>query len=131
MPDSMRDPLSKMYYNYGQSLQRTEQISAAIEAAIARREVWRGNGQRLFGVAVELAEIVRSGATGLSTDEMKKLHAEIIATLAASRDTGWEDQLQLAEDDRFAFLRENEQFQQLMTSRVRSSSVAESAKTDD
>ena len=48
-----------MYYNYGQSLRRTGQFAAAAEAALARREVWRGNGQRLFGVAVELAEIAR------------------------------------------------------------------------
>jgi hypothetical protein len=119
-----------MYYNYGKSLQHTGRFAAAIDAAVARREVWSGNGQRLFGVAVELAEIARLGVDGLSTDEKKKLHVQIITTLAASRDTGWQDRFQLGDDGRFAFLRDNEHFEQLMTSWGRRTPVKDSKSPD-
>jgi hypothetical protein len=114
LPDAMCEPLSKMYYNYGRSLQRSGQFTAATDAALARREVWQGNGQRLFGVAVELAEVARSTPSDASNSETRKLHEEIIATLWASRNSGWHDQVQLADDERFAFLRQNQQFEQLI-----------------
>ena len=53
----MQELLSKMYYNEGQSLAALKKWNEAADAAIARREVWQSNGDRLFGVAVELAAI--------------------------------------------------------------------------
>jgi serine/threonine protein kinase/tetratricopeptide (TPR) repeat protein len=113
-PDAMGEPLSKMYYNYGQSLRQTRQIAAATQAALARRKVWRGNGQRLFGVAVELAEIARTSASELSSDEKRELHGEVIKTLRLSREAGWHDTTELADDERFSFLRDNQKFEQLI-----------------
>jgi tetratricopeptide (TPR) repeat protein len=127
MPDSMSEPLSKMYYNYGQSLRHTGQFSAAVQAAVERRDVWQGNGQRLFGVAVELAEIARASGSALSADETQKLHLEIITALAASRDAGWLEQTNLAEDQRFSFLREYKQFEQLIARTAHRSPENESA----
>jgi tetratricopeptide (TPR) repeat protein len=131
MPDSMAEPLSKMYYNYGQSLRHVGQVWSAAEAAVARREVWRGNGQRLFGVAVELAAIARDDPHALSADGTQKLHQEIIATLELSRGTGWQDTFQLAHDERFTFLRQNERFQQLIASRLDPALDGESRKSDN
>ncbi len=126
LPDAMGEPLSKMYYNYGQSLRHAGQLSAATQVALARRGVWRGNGQRLFGVAVELAEIARMNQTDVSNNETRKLHEEVIATLQASRDSGWSDRTPLAEDERFSFLRQNPQFEQLIAGASRQLPTTES-----
>jgi eukaryotic-like serine/threonine-protein kinase len=119
LPNAMREPLSKMYYNQGQSLRRTGRLDLAAEAALARREVWQDNGQRLFGVAVELAEIARlrtADASGNGGNETEDLSDEIINTLRAAGDNGWHDQETLAVDERFAFLRENQEFERLVAS---------------
>jgi serine/threonine protein kinase len=123
MPDSMREPLSKMYYNYGQALQRTGKLTAAYEVALERREVWQGNGQRLFGVAVELADIARLGGTDGSDSTTQEIQSEIITTLETANRAGWKEQSQLAEDARFAFLRHNERFKQLVSPSGRNSAV--------
>jgi tetratricopeptide (TPR) repeat protein len=125
-PDAMSDPLSKIYYNYGQSLRRTGKLAAAAQTAIARRDVWSGNGPRLFGVAVELAEIARLGEPNAADHETRKLHEEIITTLAASRDAGGQSPIQLAEDERFKFLRQNKQFEQLIADWPRQAPAVES-----
>ena len=117
LPNAMREPLSKMYYNHGQSLRRTGRLDLAAEAALARREVWQDNGQRLFGVAVELAEIARlrtADAAGRVNDKTEELNDEIITTLRAAGDNGWHDQATLVVDERFAFLREDQEFERLV-----------------
>jgi tetratricopeptide (TPR) repeat protein len=117
MPDSMGEPLSKMYYNYGQSLQRTARFAAATDAALARRQIWQQNGQRLFGVAVELAQIAsasRDANGDHGSQKADKLTEEIIKTLRAARQNGWYNQSSLATDERFAFLREDRRFEQLI-----------------
>jgi serine/threonine protein kinase/tetratricopeptide (TPR) repeat protein len=117
LPNAMREPLSKMYYNYGQSLRQTGQLGLAAYAATARRELWRDNGQRLFGVAVEMAEIARlerasdSAADNSGTAE---LDGEIIKTLRAACDSGWKDKNLLADDERFEFLQNHPDFERLL-----------------
>ncbi|MEX0642049.1 MAG: serine/threonine-protein kinase [Pirellulales bacterium] len=135
LPDAaaIRESLSKMYYNYGQSLRSTTQFSAAADAAVARRELWQGNGERLFGVAVELAEIAGAWRTNTSTspgDDLRKLDLEIIRTLRAARESGWHDEADLAADDRFAFLRQDKQFAQLIADAVPHNATTE-ARTGD
>jgi hypothetical protein len=130
MPDAMDEALSKMYYNYGQSLRQTGRLVAASKAAMERREVWKGNGERLFGVAVELAELARLTQSDASTDDTNKLHDEIVAILAESRDAGFENEVKLAKDERFAFLRKNEQFEQLIATRGRRS-PADNSQTSE
>ena len=113
----IRESLSKMYYNYGQSLRRTSQFNAAANTAIARRDVWQGNGERLFGVAVEMAEVAgawRAESPQTSTDDLRQLDQEIINTLRAARDNGWKDDQDLAKDERFSFLRADKEFAQLV-----------------
>jgi tetratricopeptide (TPR) repeat protein len=97
----MRELLSKMYYNYGQSLRSVGDRRDAVEVALKRRELWRGDGERLFGVAAELAEAdVRT----------PKVDEEIVATLWEAFESGWPQDAKLDADDRFARLRTNERF---------------------
>ena len=130
---AIRESLSKMYYNHGQSLRSTARFGAAADAALARRDVWQGNGERLFGVAIELAEIAgawRADTSTIASDDWRKLDQEIIGTLRAARAAGWHDEAELAEDDRFAFLRQDKQFAQLIAEAVPRTAAAESQAGD-
>jgi eukaryotic-like serine/threonine-protein kinase len=123
----MRELLSKMYYNEGQSLVALGKWDEAADAALARREVWQGNGERLFGVAVELAAIDQaarakqaasdstSGAKPPATSQVTgKLDDEVIATLSQAMEQGYSHAADLARDQRFAYLHENEKFAKLL-----------------
>jgi tetratricopeptide (TPR) repeat protein len=119
-PDSpiMCDVLSKMYYNYGQSLRDAGRLTDAARVALARRDVWKGNAQRLFGVAVELAQIDVDART--STEAIHQnvtnldLADKVVATLWQVYDSGWPREIDLAADARFAHLRGDEGFAGLM-----------------
>jgi serine/threonine protein kinase len=133
---AMRELLSKMYYNYGQSLRSTSQMSEAAETALSRRKVWRGNGDRLFGVAVELAEIASAwpdNSTSSSTDETRqKLSEEIVTTLRTARECGWPGDVNLASDERFAFLQHDQRFMQFVAEvNQGAASAASQAPEDD
>jgi tetratricopeptide (TPR) repeat protein len=120
-PDSatMREVLSKMYYNYGQSLRVTGRMDEAAEAALARREVWQNDGERLLGVAAELAEIDKDSQSApdgsVSETTRQKLSGEVLATLRQAHQSGLSGQIDLASDERFASLRNDERFTELMT----------------
>ena len=111
----MRDVLSKMYYNYGQSLRATGKLNQSGQMALARRGLWHGNGGRLFGVAVELAQI---GAESLAASDSSTIEAlvarrwegEALATLRQALESGWSPERELWADERFAHLRDNEEF---------------------
>jgi tetratricopeptide (TPR) repeat protein len=115
VPDSemMRELLSKMYYNFGQSLRANGQFDDARQAALARRNVWKGNGDRLLGVAAELAELddaVRTKSNDGNTQaSSKKLDRDVLATLDLAYESGWPRAIDLAEP-RFTCLKKNEQF---------------------
>ena len=115
-PDSplMREVLSKMYYNYGQSLRTAGRTDEAAKAAIARRDVWRGDGQRLLGVAVELAQIENTMADGdqrsTSPGRTGKWDNEVVATLRLARKNGLPADYDLATDERFAHLKNHRGF---------------------
>jgi tetratricopeptide (TPR) repeat protein len=115
VPDSemMRELLSKMYYNFGQSLRANGQFDEAGQAALARRKIWKGNGDRLLGVAAELAElddVVRSTSNdGNMQASAKKLDGDVLATLDLAYESGWPRTIDLAEP-RFSCLKKSEQF---------------------
>jgi tetratricopeptide (TPR) repeat protein len=118
----MQELLSKMYYNEGQSLVALQKWNEAADAAIARREVWQNNGDRLFGVAVELAAIdqaVRAQQTRDSSDNTNhdlsaKLDDEVINTLRQATAHGYSHAADLVTDDRFAYLHGSEEFAKLL-----------------
>ena len=115
---SMQEVLSKLYYNYGQSLSAVGRWSDALDTAVARREVWQKNGERLVGVAAEMAQMAddRQGEASQSlTDSLRqKVNNEAIDTLYQARDCGWPQGIDLAADKRFAKLHTNERFAALV-----------------
>ncbi len=111
----MREVLSKLYYNYGQSLLAAGKTAEAAKAALARRNLWKGDGERLFGVAVELAQISSElhGGGGNSRARLE-LDNEVVATLRMAFESGSPSTIDLATDDRFAHVRGNTEFAALL-----------------
>jgi tetratricopeptide (TPR) repeat protein len=110
----MREVLSKMYYNYAQSLRVEGRFADAGQAALDRREVWVGNGERLLSVAAELAAIAEESRN--KTDRLAlengshNLEDEVVATLRLAHESGWPRDVDLAKDERFASLVKNQRF---------------------
>ena len=109
----MRELLSKMYYNFGQSLRATGKFDDAMQAAMARRQLWKTNPERLVGVAAELADLDVELQSQPESAEMKTLAKllddDILATLNQAYDSGWPGTIDLAEP-RFTSLRKSERF---------------------
>jgi serine/threonine protein kinase len=117
LPDSpmMCEVLSKMYYNFGESLRTAGRFDEAAQAALARREVWKDNGERLVGVAAELAQLGKQA--GETADELslpKKVENEAVNTLQQAVELGWPRDIDLAADERFANLRTHAKFTALV-----------------
>jgi tetratricopeptide (TPR) repeat protein len=113
----MREVLSKVYYNYSQSLQIAGRLDEAADAALERRKLWGNNGERLFGVAVELADIARRSrerSGGAKLNDAKRVDAEVVKTLRQAYKSGWPGAIDLPVDERFAYLHDNEQFSALI-----------------
>jgi hypothetical protein len=107
-----------MYYNYGQSLRTAGRVDEAAKAAIARRDVWRGDGGRLLGVAVELAQVesTMGGSAQGSTSPARsgKWDNEVVAILRLAHKSGWPHDYDLAADERFAHLKNHRGFATLI-----------------
>ena len=109
----MQEVLSKMVYNQGRSLVALERWEEALDAALTRRRIWRTSGDRLFGVAIELAGLSQQ----IPNDELKqRADQETIATLEQAFDNGYRPSADesLATDQRFHHLRNNQQFADLI-----------------
>jgi tetratricopeptide (TPR) repeat protein len=124
----MCDVLSRMYYNYGQSLRAAGRLADAAQVALARREVWKGNSERLFGVAVELAQLDVDSrqSTGDSSQSAAELALadEVSATLWQVHESGWPRDIDLDSDARFAHLHDNAHFSALVTELTRNQNGA-------
>lgn len=117
----MQDVLSKMVYNQGRSLAALGRWDAAADTALARRAIWRGDGQRLYGVAVELAGIGRalSEQRSVDADLYERVDRETVATLRQALQSGFSPDQDVAHDARFAHLKKNKQFADLVTAHAR------------
>jgi hypothetical protein len=84
-----------------------------MQAAQARRPLWKGHAERLVGVAAELAELddaLRSQPENANAKTLaKELDHDILATLDQAYETGWPRTIDLAEP-RFTGLKKNERF---------------------
>jgi serine/threonine protein kinase/tetratricopeptide (TPR) repeat protein len=115
VPDSkmMRELLSKMYYNFAQSLRATGKFEEAMQAAQARRKLWKGSSERLLGVAAELAELEDAVQSQPESAHAKilanDLNDDILATLDQAYESGWPRTIDLAEP-RFIGLKKSERF---------------------
>lgn len=108
--ESALQTLSRMYYNYSQSLQALDRLEEAYKLADKRRDLWTDQGERLFGVAVEQAHILKqSNASNTPLDA-----AVALATLRESLEAGFEPPADLNTDPRFAALHNLPEFQVLV-----------------
>jgi tetratricopeptide (TPR) repeat protein len=110
--DLMRDLLSRMYYNYGQSLRAEKQWNEAEQTALLRRALWVGHGERLLGVAAELADLRSAIAhkSEPSNEHAKDVDRDVLETLQQAYDCGWPRVINLGVEKQFASLKQNEQF---------------------
>jgi len=76
--------------------------------ALARRELWHGNGQRLFRVAVELAVIALGDDAG--NDD---LDSQVITTLQQALAAGYQPEVDMQIDPQFRDLLTHQQFRDL------------------
>jgi serine/threonine protein kinase/tetratricopeptide (TPR) repeat protein len=110
----IREMLSKMYYNYGQSLRFESQWRKATDAALVRGELWKGNGERLLGVAAELAELdsaMRSKSAAANPNDTKlELDNDVLATLQQAFDSGWPQKVDVSTEARYACFQNNKLF---------------------
>jgi tetratricopeptide (TPR) repeat protein len=109
----MRELLSRMHYNFGQSLRAENRWRDALETAISRQSIWNGNGERLLGVAAELADLYKAiqdnsaTVTGPQTVTDAELAAGVLSALQTAYDSGWPRMVNLASEERLASLRKN------------------------
>ena len=117
----MQEILSKMVYNQGRSLAALERWDDAVDAALARREIWQSDGERLFGVAVELAGIGRAVAAQKegNAESRERIDRETVATLRQALKQGLSRDHEIAHDKRFAHLQENTEFNELLAEHSR------------
>jgi tetratricopeptide (TPR) repeat protein len=120
-PD-LRAMLSKMYFNQAQSQVALGRWEEAASTALRRRDLWQQDGERLVGVAAELAEIARGWqASGEDTPSAREaLENEAVTTLELARKNGMPGRLDLERDERFASLRDHKLFAELLAEVSRS-----------
>ena len=106
----LRRTLSRMKYNFSQALQEVGRFDEAAEVALTRRQLWQGHGERLFGVAVELAQILRGRGGPIEPT----LRSAAVATLRESREAGYQPHGDLAADPRFENLRDEPGFSEVI-----------------
>ena len=108
--------LSKHYFNLGRVLRQLGQPDRAAQIAIARRDLWPTDGDRLFSVAEELALSSRAlrdsiGKRQLTVEQATSLTLE---TLAQSIEAGFQLPQEIVANEAFSAFQDNQQFLQLV-----------------
>ncbi len=110
-----RDYLSKIYCNYGRVLRELGQADKAVQVALARKELWPNEPDRLFSVAEELAQ---AGAllseTNQSELSLEKCQTLALETLQQAVKAGFRLPPDLQKRDSFAALRDRREFAELI-----------------
>jgi tetratricopeptide (TPR) repeat protein len=113
--DRYRAFLSKHYYNHGRVLRRLGRRDEAVQTALARKELWRHEAERLFSVAEELALAGEAGAGGDSPQTSGDRCAELaVETLREAVAAGFRLPDDLAARAAFASLRKRPDFAELV-----------------
>ena len=110
-----RSFLSKHYFNYGRVLRQLGYPDQAVRAALARRELWESDPQRLFAIAEELA----TAGIALQTTSGAEITAEqcatfAIETLQLAMASGWQLPTDLRNNASFVLLKNHEAFTKLL-----------------
>lgn len=125
--EAARQTLSRVYYNYGQSLQKLGRFQKAYELASLRRELWKDHGERLFGVAVEQAQILEQ-----IENSDTPLDASIaLETLREALEAGYEPSNELSHDPRLVSLQNLPEFKTLVNKHLKSASSHETSGAED
>lgn len=110
----VREALSRIYYNYGRALQQAGRTAEARQQARARRALWIGDGERMFSVAVELAQLAASDdAAEDEAAAQSKVADEVIETLAVALQNGYQPQIDLRTDERFELWHDHPRYRAL------------------
>jgi serine/threonine protein kinase/tetratricopeptide (TPR) repeat protein len=102
--------LSKHYYNYGRALRQLGYPELAIRSALARRDLWPDDPQRLFSIAEELALAGAVLQPGAGAGHCVDLAVE---TLRQAVDAGLQLPADLRHNESFAALRDHVAFVRL------------------
>ncbi len=106
--------LSKHYYNYGRLLRQLGKPEEAARIALARKQLWPRDPERLFTVAEELAQashlLTKSRGTGMTAEECATL---AISTLQQAVDAGLKFSSGLSSKESLAGIREDARFLKL------------------
>jgi tetratricopeptide (TPR) repeat protein len=107
----LRELISKMYFNYRQTLQRAGRFDEALRTVRARRDLWQNQPDRLFGVAIELADLSQAPGADAAQDE---LDGEVVSTLRMVEQAGWPAEIDLGDERSFDYLRDDAAFAALV-----------------
>jgi serine/threonine protein kinase/tetratricopeptide (TPR) repeat protein len=109
--------LSKHYFNFGRVLRQLGQPDRAAQVAIARRELWPTDGERLFSVAEELALASRDLQQTPGKGELTADHASTLAIEALEQavEVGFQLPQDLDANETFSALKDSERFLQLVS----------------
>ena len=109
--------LSKHYFNFGRVLRALGQPDRAAQVAVARRELWPTDGERLFSVAEELALASRDLQQSPGKGELTSDHVSTLAidTLEQAVEVGFPLPRDLDANEAFSALRNSERFLQLVS----------------
>jgi tetratricopeptide (TPR) repeat protein len=110
--------LSKHYFNFGRVLRQLGQPDRAAQIAVARRELWPADGDRLFRVAEELALASHDLRQAPGTGEMTAAQAASLAieTLEQAVAAGFQLPQDLIANEAFTVLKEDQRFLSLVNS---------------
>ncbi len=117
--NEFREFLSKHYYNYGRTLRAALRPLEAASAALERRALWSDDGERLYHVAVELAQAAEQA--GDEPAEQAWILDEARATLEQAQATGADVEL----------LRSKHPLPEILDEKPKGSELATTETTED
>ena len=106
-----REYLSNHYANLGELLREVGRENEAIEMALARKQLWPKNPERLFGVALDLALAVTEDREdgSLAPDRLEWIDTTL-ATLHEAVQAGFSDAERIRKESGFQLLHEHPRF---------------------
>jgi tetratricopeptide (TPR) repeat protein len=119
---AFRELLSKHYWNYGRVLRAAGHPEEAAQAALARKELWKNNPQRLYTVAVELAlaaeQMSREPKAVNQENQVagRQYAAQAVAALGEAVRLGYVPAEELGKNPDLKSIREDPEFRRLLAS---------------
>ena len=112
-----RKYLSNHYANLGEMLREQGRFKEAAEMALARKELWSGDPDRLFSVAVELALVAAGsqGGDGKTGDPQLEWVEAALSTLQEAVHAGFNDAGRMREEAGFEVLQEHPGFTAILS----------------